>query len=223
MEKPLSMNETELTEIRTAYEKKVSQGMQKHLMVGFNRRFAPPVVEVKKLFLPEQPKSIMIRVNSGVMPAGHWVNDPDLGGGRIIGEACHFIDLAMHLAGSPTASVSADAMCDADNLNNTVVINLKMQNGSAASISYFANGNKRVSKECIEIFCAGKVAVIDDFSQLTLYSDKIKKIKYKQDKGHRTCVQTFLKAIKAGKPCPVPFEESYLSMLTHIQGESKYF
>jgi predicted dehydrogenase/threonine dehydrogenase-like Zn-dependent dehydrogenase len=213
VEKPLAMNEIELNKIRSAFEEKVSQDSQKHLMVGFNRRFAPPVVEVKKMFLPEQPKSIMIRVNAGVMPADHWVNDPEIGGGRIVGEACHFIDLAMHLAGSPIVSVSAEALNDPDNLNNTVAINLKMQNGSTASVNYFSNGNKQVSKEYIEIFCAGKVAVINDFKELILYGDKIKKTKYKQDKGHGACVQTFLKAIKEGKPCPVPFEESWLSML----------
>ncbi|WP_291321955.1 bi-domain-containing oxidoreductase [Desulfonatronospira sp.] len=213
VEKPLAMNEAELAEIRSLYEKKTAQGTQKHLIVGFNRRFAPPVVELQKKFLPEQPKSILIRVNSGVMPADHWVNDPEIGGGRIIGEACHFIDLAMHLAGSPIVSVSAEALSDADNLNNTVVVNLKMKNGSTASVNYFSNGNKQMSKEYLEIFCAGKVAVINDFKELILYEDKIKKIKYKQDKGHKACVQAFLKAIKDGGTTPIPFEELWLSTL----------
>ena len=213
VEKPLAMKEEELAEIRSAYEKKTSQGLQRYLMIGFNRRFAPPVVEAQKVFLLDQPKAILIRVNSGVMPADHWVNDPLVGGGRIIGEACHFIDLATHLAGSPIVSVSSDALSGPHNLNNTVVIHLKMQNGSAASINYFSNGNKQVSKEYIEVFCGGTVAVINDFKELIVYGDKIKKTKYKQDKGHAACVQAFLKSIKEGKPCPIPFEESYLSML----------
>jgi polar amino acid transport system substrate-binding protein len=214
VEKPLAMNEEELSEIKLAYETANSKGNVKHVMVGFNRRFAPAVQDLEKLFLPEQMKSIAIRVNSGVMPIDHWVNDPVIGGGRIIGEACHFIDLAMFLADSPIVSVSADSIPDANNLNNTVVINLKMKNGSIASINYFANGNKAVPKEQIEVFSGGIIAQIDDFRSLKIFGNKSKTIKYKgQDKGHAKGVQTFLKTIKEGLPCSIPFEESYLSML----------
>jgi predicted dehydrogenase/threonine dehydrogenase-like Zn-dependent dehydrogenase len=214
VEKPLAMNEEELSEIKAAYETANVEGIVKQVMVGFNRRFAPAVQDLKKLFLPEQMKSIAIRVNSGIMPIDHWVNDPEIGGGRIIGEACHFIDLAMFLADSPIVSVSADAMQDANTLNNTVVFNLKMKNGSIASINYFANGNKAVPKEQIEVFSGGTIAQIDDFRSLKTFGNKSKKIKYKgQDKGHAKGVQTFLKSIKEGKPCPIPFEESWLSML----------
>ena len=215
VEKPLAMNETELSEIKTAYIAANSQGNSKHLMVGFNRRFSPSIQDLKKIFLPVQIKSILIRINSGIMPIDHWVNDPEIGGGRIIGEACHFIDLAMFLAGSPIVSVSGDAMSDANSLKNTVVINLKMANGSIASINYFANGNKVVPKEYIEVFCGGTVAQIDDFRSLKIFGKKTKKINYRgQDKGHAKCVQLFLEAIKNGKACPIPFEESYLSMLS---------
>jgi polar amino acid transport system substrate-binding protein len=214
VEKPLAMNEEELSKIKLAYETANVKGNSKQVMVGFNRRFAPAVQDLKKLFLPEQMKSIAIRVNSGVMPVDHWVNDPEIGGGRIIGEACHFIDLAMFLADSLIVSVSADAIQDANNLNNTVVINLKMKNGSIASINYFANGNKAVPKEQIEVFSGGTIAQIDDFRSLKIFGNKSKTIKYKgQDKGHAKGVQTFLKSIKEGKSCPIPFEESYLSML----------
>jgi polar amino acid transport system substrate-binding protein len=210
VEKPLSMNAQELEEIKLAYEK----SNKKHLMVGFNRRFSPAVKDVKKLFSKDQKKSIMIRVNSGVMPVDHWVNDPEIGGGRIIGEGCHFIDLAMYLADSPIVSVSAEAMKDANDLNNTVSINLKMENGSIASVNYFANGNKSVAKEYIEVFSGGTVAQIDDFRSLKIFGNKTKTIKYKgQDKGHAAGVQSYLKSIKEGKECPIPFEESYLSML----------
>lgn len=214
VEKPLAMNEAELEEIKSAYEKENSKGEAKQLMVGFNRRFSPAVQELKRLFLPEQTKSVIIRVNSGIMPLDHWVNDTEIGGGRIIGEVCHFVDLAMFLADSPIISVSADAMQDANNLNNTVVVNLKMENGSIASINYFANGNKAVPKEQIEVFSGGTIAQIDDFKTLKVFGNKSKKHKYKgQDKGHAMGVQTFLKSIKEGQPCPIPFEESYLSML----------
>jgi predicted dehydrogenase/threonine dehydrogenase-like Zn-dependent dehydrogenase len=209
VEKPLAMNEEELNEIKTAYD----ETDKKHVMVGFNRRFSPAVQELKKVFLKPQKKSILIRVNSGVMPVDHWVNDPEIGGGRIIGEGCHFIDLAMFLADSRIVSVSADAMKDANDLNNTVSINLKMENGSIASINYFANGNKSVTKEYIEVFSGGTVAQIDDFKTLKIFGKKTKKYKYTQDKGHADGVQAFLKSIKDSKVCPIPFEESYLSML----------
>jgi polar amino acid transport system substrate-binding protein len=214
VEKPLAMKEEELIAIKSAFGKANVQGTSKHLMVGFNRRFAPAVKDLKKLFLPEQSKSIVIRINSGIMPVDHWVNDPEIGGGRIIGEACHFIDLAMFLADSPIVSVSANAMQDANNLNNTVVINLKMKNGSIASINYFSNGNSSVAKEYIEVFSGGTIAQVDDFRRLKVFGKEIRKKKYTgQDKGHATCVQTFLNSVKEGKPSPIPFEESYLSML----------
>ncbi len=210
VEKPLAMTEDELADIKKAYE----HSEHKSVMVGFNRRFAPAVLELKNAFLEEQSKSILIRVNSGIMPIDHWVNDPEIGGGRIIGEACHFIDLAMHLADSPIISVSADFMNDPNDLNNTVSINLKMKNGSIASINYFANGNKGVPKEYIEVYSGGTIAQIDDFKNLKIFGKKNKSIKYKgQDKGHAKGVQSFLRSIKEAKPCPIPFEDSYLSTL----------
>jgi len=213
VEKPLAMNFGELANIQGAYKKSGSR----HLMVGFNRRFAPAVIDLKKTFASEQQKSIVIRVNSGVMPTDHWVNDPDIGGGRIIGEACHFIDLAMHLADSKIISVSSETINDANNLNNTVVINLKMENGSIASVNYFANGNKTVNKEYIEVFSGGAIARIDDFKSLEIFSKRYKKIKYKeQDKGHAACVRSFLKSIKNGDPCPIPVEESIVSSLATL-------
>jgi len=210
VEKPLAMTESDLNEIKLV----LGNTNSSHVMVGFNRRFSPAVKDLKKLFLKDQRKSIVIRVNSGIMPIDHWVNDPEIGGGRIIGEACHFVDLAMFLADSPIISVSADSMFDANHLNNTVSINLKMENGSIASINYFANGNKEVPKENIEVFCGGTVAQIDDFKVLKIFGKRSKTIKYKgQDKGHAAGVQAFLNSIKDGKDCPIPFSESYLSML----------
>ncbi len=214
VEKPLAMSETELEEIKKAYEKAIKDKSDKHVMVGFNRRFSPAIQTLKKHFLPEQFKSIVMRINSGIVPPDHWVNDPEIGGGRIIGEACHFIDLAMFIADSPIVSVSAEAIPDANHLNNTVVVNLKMANGSVASVNYFANGNKSVPKEYIEVFCGGTVAQIDDFKTFKLFGKRSKKIKYKgQDKGHAAGVQAFLKSIKNRESCPIPFEESYLSTL----------
>ncbi len=214
VEKPLAMNETELVAVKEAYEEREKDGKGPSVMVGFNRRFSPPVQKLKGMFTDDQPKSITIRINSGILPKGHWINDPEIGGGRIVGEACHFIDLAMFIAGSPIVSVSAESLDDSDEMNNTVIVNLKMKNGSVASVNYFANGNKDVAKESIEVFCGGTIAYIDDFKSLSVYGNRNLTEKYKgQDKGHSTCIKTYLESIKKNQLCPIPFEESFLSML----------
>lgn len=218
VEKPLAITEAELEEIKNEYEIAVKNNTAKKVMVGFNRRFAPAVMEVKKMFVASQPKTINMRINAGVVAADHWVNDPVVGGGRIIGEGCHFIDLAMHLAGDKITSVSANAMQDANNLNNSVVINLSFANGSVASINYFSNGNKNLSKESIEVFCGGVVASIDDFKTVTIYNKANNTISYKgQDKGHANELKLFLRAISEGKASPVSFEECYISSLATLK------
>lgn len=212
VEKPLGMTEKELNEIKEVYDRCAELG--NHLMVGFNRRFAPAVQKIMQLFDAGHPKSISIRVNAGKLPIDHWVNHPETGGGRIIGEACHFIDLAMYLSGGRIESVSADAMKDPNDLSNTIVIQLRMTNGSVASINYFSNGNKNVPKEFIEVFCGGRVAQIDDFKELIIFDDKRKKTKFRnQDKGHKNELAVFTDAIKNGEPTPIPFEESFLVSL----------
>ncbi|MCB0755650.1 MAG: Gfo/Idh/MocA family oxidoreductase, partial [Flavobacteriales bacterium] len=216
VEKPLAMNEEELESIREAYNSTAKENPVQ-VMVGFNRRFAPPVQEVKKLFVDEQPKSIMMRINAGVVPPDHWVNDPKVGGGRIIGEGCHFIDLAMYLAGNKITAVSASAMQDANGLNNTVVVNLEFANGSVASVSYFSNGSKSVAKEYIEVFCGQTVAIIDDFRSLTISGSKNAVKKFKQDKGHAEELKQFFGAIKAGRPQPISFEDCYVSSLATLK------
>lgn len=214
VEKPLALNESELEQVKLEYQMALEQGTAKNVMVGFNRRFAPAVKEIKKIFKSEQSKSIIIRVNAGLVPLDHWVNDSEIGGGRIVGEGCHFIDLAMFLAGSKIISVSANAMQDANDLGNSIVVNLQFANGSIASVNYFSNGNKNLSKEQIEIFCGGVVAIIDDFKTLTIYGKSVKKIKFKgQDKGHDEEVLSFLQSISKGAQPPISFEECYLSSL----------
>jgi predicted dehydrogenase/threonine dehydrogenase-like Zn-dependent dehydrogenase len=209
VEKPLSLNLEELEEVRKTYE----LNPHSDIMVGFNRRFAPATVDMIKNLPENESKSILIRVNAGIMPAEHWVNDPEVGGGRIVGEGCHFIDLAMFIASSPIKSVSSVSMKDANGLNNTVSVNLAMENGSIASVNYYSNGNKKVSKEYIEVYSAGTIAKIDDFKTLELKGLRSIKKKYKgQDKGHATCVRTYLNSIQQGYNCPVPFIQSYLSM-----------
>lgn len=214
VEKPLCMNEEELELIRKAYEEHPSI-----LMTGYNRRFSPLIVRLKEDLdvSPSLPRAINYRVNAGAVPSGHWVHNPVTGGGRIIGEVCHFVDLCMFLAGAPVTSVSASAMNDTHHLNDTLTVNLAFANGSVAGISYFSNGSKQVPKEQIEVFYGGKTAEVNDFSSLTIHpnqNSKIVKMKLStQDKGHRHSFGAFLKSIQSGQSAPIPFAEQYISML----------
>jgi polar amino acid transport system substrate-binding protein len=211
VEKPLALYPSELEEIREKYN---ATNGRTHLMVGFNRRFSPAVKKLKNLIPGESPKAINIRINAGNLPPDHWVNDTETGGGRLIGEACHFIDLAMYIAGSPIVSVFALAMGDPHGLQSTVNINLGFRNGSIASISYFSNGSKKLPKENIEVFYGGTSVIIEDFKGMTVYGKGITKTTFKgQDKGHAQELKEFFDSICSGGPCPVPFEESYLSSL----------
>lgn len=209
VEKPLCMNLEELEEIKKEYEKR-----RVHLMLGFNRRFSPHIQKLKGLFLDIESKAINYRINVGMLPSDHWIHDKEIGGGRIIGEVCHFVDLAMFIASSSITNVSALPTEDPRGLGDTLIINLGFENGSIASISYFSNGHKRLNKEYLEVFSGGQVAVIDDFKKMTIYSKNISKIKLsKQDKGHSEEVRNFINSIKEGLPTPIPFEEIYLSTL----------
>jgi len=210
-EKPLAITEKELESIKQKY---LNSNQDKSLMVGFNRRFSPYIKKLKSIFTSEQIKAINMRINAGNLPADHWVNDKATGGGRIIGEACHFIDLASFIADSTIESVFAQAMDSPNGMQNTVNINLKFINGSIANISYFSNGNKMMPKEYIEVFSNNTSIVINDFKNMRIYGKSVKKIKYKgQDKGHKQELIEYFKAIRNGEPCPIPFEESYHSTL----------
>ncbi|MDZ7340882.1 MAG: bi-domain-containing oxidoreductase, partial [candidate division KSB1 bacterium] len=183
------------------------------VMVGFNRRFAPLIQKLKE-HIKTGPVAINYRINAGFIPKEHWTQDPELGGGRIIGEVCHFVDLTMHLSGSTPVSVAAFAMGSTLNTQDTLVINLKFENGSIATVSYFANGSKELPKEYLEVYGNGVTAILDDFKELTIYGKKKKRYKQSnQDKGHRHEVRAFLDAVKNGLPAPIPFEEIYLSSL----------
>ena len=205
VEKPLAMNLSELEEVKKTYEQ--SEGLS--LMLGFNRRFAPFIMKIKSRLDEDQIKAINIRVNAGILPNDHWVHDPLVGGGRIIGEVCHFIDLAMYIAGSPITDILAYAK---PNLTqDTVCISLKFENGSIANISYFSNGNKNCPKERIEVFCDGAVYIVDDFMTLNEYTMHKKTIKGKKDKGHSEEIIEYIKFLNQGGKPPISFEEIYLS------------
>jgi polar amino acid transport system substrate-binding protein len=208
VEKPLCLQEAELKEIRSAYERSGAR-----LMVGFNRRFAPLILELKKSISSDTPISMHYRINAGAIPKGHWTQDVKVGGGRVIGEVCHFIDLCAFIVGSDLTSLNAVLMDDVANLRDTIAITLQFANGSIAQISYFSNGNKNLSKEKLEVFAAGLVAVLDDFKSLSIYGKELTKKSANQDKGHKNEVKQFLESIRNNTATPIPFEELYNSTL----------
>jgi len=208
VEKPLCMSEVELEEIAAEYNRR-----QVRLMVGFNRRFAPLLQILRDRLPASAPRSILYRINAGIVPPDHWVHDPETGGGRILGEGCHFIDLAAYLAGSPITCVYAEPMRALPQLDDTVIIHLSFYNGSIASICYFSNGNKNAPKEELEVFSGGIVAHLDDFQRLAVISDSGKKVfKGNGDKGHAAEVRAFLQSIRDGSPAPISFGDIYNTM-----------
>ena len=203
VEKPLCLSIEELEAIAAAHSRSNC-----HLMVGFNRRFASLVQRMKERLPAEVPMAINYRINAGAMPPDHWIHDPVVGGGRIVGELCHFIDLASHVAGSRISSVDAHGMNDPKGLHDTLSVHLGFANGSIAAISYFSNGSNRLPKECLEVFCAGQTAVIDDFRMLTVHGAKTSKQRLRtQDNGHGEEVRRFLNAVASGRQTPIPFHE----------------
>lgn len=202
VEKPLCLTREELdkiTEIKAA-----TPGKQ--LCVGFNRRFSPLSVFLRK-HIGTGPMTMVYRVNAGKIPADTWIQDMELGGGRIIGEACHFIDYLTWLNGSLPVSVYATALPDPEARNDTVNINLTFENGSTGVIAYYANGPKSMPKEYIEVFRSGASGVIDNFKKAAFYGrKKMKKSLLNQDKGQKQMVEGFLQSIHEGKAL-ITFEE----------------
>jgi len=208
-EKPLCLTEAELDEIAAEARARPDQ----LLMLGFNRRFAPQVVRMKAL-LASVPgsKSLILTVNAGAIPAEHWTQDAAVGGGRIIGEACHFIDLARHLVGAPIVSHWAQALGTpaTPGSRDTAAIALGFADGSEATVHYLANGHKGFAKERIEVFATGHVLQLDNFRKLTGWGWQgfSKMTLWKQDKGVHAAAAAFVKAIRDGGPTPIPLDES---------------
>lgn len=208
VEKPLCMNEEELSEII-----KLQNNSSNLLMVGFNRRFAPLVKKIKNSLTPSVPVSINYRINAGIVAADHWTQNPTIGGGRIIGEICHFIDLCRHIANSSISHLSAFSMKTATNTEDTIIINIAFENGSIATVSYFGNGPKELPKEQLEVFSAGTAYILQDFKSLTVYGKTKKVFTENQDKGHAQELVEFIDAINKGTKSPIAFEEIAESML----------
>jgi len=204
VEKPLCLNVEELVEIRKLCEEK-----QKSVMIGFNRRFSPHAREIKKK-LGSGKMSMIYRCNAGSIPGDSWIQDMKVGGGRIIGEACHFIDFMAYICGSKPVKVMASVMPDNQNLNDTMNIIVEFENGSSGVVAYYANGSKAMHKEYFEVFSAGASATIDDFNETKFYT-KGKPAKFStrsQDKGQKTMMENFFAEIRNGKT-PIPMDEIF--------------
>ncbi len=207
VEKPLAISSSQLLAITKQLASGGSQGL---LTVGFNRRFAPLAQRLREFYGGRsEPMHVHYRVNAGYLPLSHWTQDPDIGGGRIIGEGCHFVDFITSLVGAPPVCVNAQAMPDNGKYReDNVSLTLTFADGSIGVVDYLANGDKSVAKERVEIFCGGKVAVLDDFRRLeTVEAGRKKAVSGAQDKGWTNEWMTFEKAIRDGGEPPIPYDD----------------
>ena len=226
-EKPLCLMESELASLVRDASKFASSPERTAtptplLMVGFNRRFAPMAVQLKN-FLSEihEPLSMHYRVNAGYIPADHWVNDPEQGGGRILGEVCHFVDFLCFLAGACPIEVQAQSVGNPGRYSaDNIVAQLKFPNGTIGTITYMANGDKSVSKERLEVFGGGSVAMLEDFRRLELVRNgrkQISRTRMERDKGHKAEMRAFVDAVQGKIPPPISFEQIVASTLATLR------
>jgi predicted dehydrogenase/threonine dehydrogenase-like Zn-dependent dehydrogenase len=208
-EKPLCLTLDELA----AIENEARNRPQQLLMVGFNRRYAPQVVRMKQLLQDERaPKTVVMTVNAGAIPAGHWTQDTEVGGGRIVGEACHFIDLMRHVVGAQIISHSIAAIghqISSDIVSDKSTITLRFADGSVGTVHYFANGDKGFPKERLEVFCNGRILQLDNFRKLRGWGwHRFSKMNlWRQDKGQVACAKAFVDAVKNGTHSPISLDE----------------
>ncbi len=203
VEKPLALNKEELTSIVNAYQKS-----GKTVTVGFNRRFSPHSLKIKQL-VGDSPVNVIATMNAGSIPPNVWVHDLNIGGGRIIGEACHFIDLISYITGSHVTEVCMNAMGEnpSENTDNATIL-LKYKNGSTGVINYFSNGSKSYSKERIEVYSQDRTAINDNFRRTTGYGFKgFSRLSTKLDKGHKNQFHQLIHSVKTGGEQLIPFVE----------------
>ncbi|MBC7343723.1 MAG: Gfo/Idh/MocA family oxidoreductase [Clostridia bacterium] len=213
-EKPLATTEEQLAQVVEA-----AQAADRFVMVGFDRRFAPLVAEAKKAFAGHSgPLSMIYRVNAGAIPPDHWTQDPEEGGGRVIGEVCHFIDLLQFLCGAKpfevyaVAAGSGESGKPEDNLSVTI----EFEDGSIGTIAYFSTGDKAIPKEYIEVYGEGKTFIIEDFRRAVFASGgNVRTFRgHGQDKGQKAELQAFVDAVLGRRPVPIPFDELIYTTLT---------
>jgi len=220
-EKPLCLSEIDLAEIVRVYSGRIAGG-NPILMVGFNRRFAPMAVKMRE-FLNElhEPLALHYRVNAGFITRDHWVNDPEQGGGRILGEVCHFIDFLTFLSGARPTEVQTRSLTSLEPYSgDNVIISLRFANGSVGTISYLANGDRSYSKERVEVFGGGAAAVLEDFRRLELVRHGRKRTfrsPFRQDKGHRAELEAFAAAVSGRGKLPIPWDEIVSTTLASLR------
>jgi len=220
VEKPLAMNQIELKQITQCYQ---TLGNKPLLMVGYNRRFAPLTQKIiDQLALRPAPISMIMTINAGAIDAGHWTQNPSIGGGRLLGEACHFVDLMRYFANSPITSAKLNLLQQPGDCQDTFTITLQFQDGSIGSIHYFANGHKRIPKERLEIFHNGTILQLDNFRRLTVIQSNGTKKKFRssQNKGQDQMVSAFLTGIKTGT-APIAYDEliEVSQVMLDLQGQ----
>ena len=207
VEKPLALSMDDLEEVAEAAKRS-----GRLLMVGFNRRFAPLSTAARRIVSGRTgPLSLILTMNPGAIPRDHWTQDPDAGGGRIVGEACHFIDLARFLVGAPIVDLSVTAARDAGGrpVDDIAHLSLRFENGSTATVHYLSNGAQSFPKERVEAFFDGKTLVIDNWRRLRRFGVKgpLFERARRMDKGHRAEVEVWLAAVRSGGPPPIPLGE----------------
>ena len=215
VEKPLALTLEEIDSVEATWQAASEPGQPRVLMVGFNRRFAPLVTRMKALLAPVgSPMAIVYTVNAGSIPPEHWTQSPEAGGGRIVGEACHFVDLARFLVGHPIVEARMTTMGRHPALvvrEDKATIVLSFADGSIATVHYLANGGKRFPKERIEVFCDDGVLALDNFTRLRGYdwrgfsSARL----LRQDKGQGACAAAFVRAVERGGAQPIPIDEIF--------------
>jgi predicted dehydrogenase len=215
-EKPLALTREELAEIAAALATS-----HRLLTVGYNRRFAPLAVEMRSFLRTSNvPLAVHYRVNAGVLPANHWLHDAEQGGGRLIGEACHFFDFVTFLVGTLPTRVWAAGLPDGGPYReDNVVIGLEYGDGSVGNVAYLACGDRSLPKERVEAFGGGRVAVLDDFRRLETYRAgrrQVRRTWLRQDKGHQAEWEAFVAAIRSGGPPPIPYDQLMAASLTAL-------
>lgn len=209
VEKPLALNEAQLQDVEAA----VSEQPNTQVMVGFNRRFSPHTVKIKQALRGRsEPLCISMTVNGGAIPADHWIQDPESGGGRIIGEGCHYIDLLAHIVDSPITAVSAMMVGEGVAVrDDKMAIVLQFSDGSVGTINYFSNGSKSYQKEALEVFSDGRVLRLENFRLTRGYGfGGLKKFKTsRQDKGHNAEVAAFIESVVKGGAPLIPADQLF--------------
>ncbi len=212
VEKPLCLTLDGLEAIEADLAAACARGAGPIVMVGFNRRFAPLTVKAKALLEQiAEPKALVMTVNAGAVPGDHWTQDPQVGGGRLVGEACHFIDLLRHLVGAPVRRMDVTGVVRPGGPSCTDVasLTLSFEDGSIGVVNYLANGHRTYPKERLEAFAGGRVLVLDNFRRLTGYGwpGFRRRGGWRQDKGQAACAAAFVEAVRIGGAWPIPWTE----------------